>query len=128
MFVFRKIWHALIFWNTHFEICPFALLPTLYVNFNSFFLVPLVTYKWFICSDTIMSHKSFRVNPNSIVCRDVKELIAQSRSHIWSLSDSKGIRTNNHLVCKRTLNGWVFVYELSGCRFESRCCHLCKFL
>ena len=22
------------------------------------------------------------------------------------------------------LNGWVFVYELSGCEFESRCCHL----
>ena len=27
------------------------------------------------------------------------------------------------------LNGWVFVYELSGCGFESCCCHnsaLCK--
>ena len=22
------------------------------------------------------------------------------------------------------LNGWVFVYELSGCGFESSCCHL----
>ena len=22
------------------------------------------------------------------------------------------------------LNGWVFVYELSDCRFKSRCCHL----
>ena len=22
------------------------------------------------------------------------------------------------------LNGWVFVYQLSGCEFESRCCHL----
>ena len=22
------------------------------------------------------------------------------------------------------LNGWVFVYELSSCRFESRCCHI----
>ena len=48
-------------------------------------------------------------------------------------------RTNNHLVHKRTLNhlvrltlwplwlnGWMygFVYELSGCRFESKCCHL----
>ena len=21
------------------------------------------------------------------------------------------------------LNGWVFVYELSGCGFESSCCH-----
>ena len=25
-----------------------------------------------------------------------------------------GIRTHNHLVRKRTLNGWVFVYKLSG--------------
>ena len=24
-------------------------------------------------------------------------------------------------------NGWVFVYELSGCGFESRCCHLICF-
>ena len=35
--------------------------------------------------------------------------------------------THNHLVRKRTLewpNGWVFVYELSGCRFESHCSHL----
>ena len=23
-----------------------------------------------------------------------------------------------------SLNGWVFVYELSGCGFESRCSHL----
>ena len=22
------------------------------------------------------------------------------------------------------LNGWVFVYELIGCGFESHCCHL----
>ena len=28
MFVFRKIWRALFSWNTRFEICPFALLPT----------------------------------------------------------------------------------------------------
>ena len=29
-FFFRKIWRALFSWNTHFEICPFALLPTNY--------------------------------------------------------------------------------------------------
>ena len=28
MFVFQKIWCALFSWNTCFEICPFALLPT----------------------------------------------------------------------------------------------------
>ena len=40
-------------------------------------------------------------------------------------------QSHNHLVCKRTLNqwpvwlnGWVLVYELSGCGFESCSCHL----
>ena len=28
MFVFQKIWHVLFFWNTRFEIRPFALLPS----------------------------------------------------------------------------------------------------
>ena len=37
-------------------------------------------------------------------------------------SDSNGIQTHNHLVCKATIND--FVYELSGCRFESCYCHL----
>ena len=54
-------------------------------------------------------------------CLNVKELLARSRRHIWRLSDCNGTRTHNHLV---RLNGWVFVYELSGCGFESRCSHL----
>ena len=73
-----------------------------------------------------MSRTSFRVNPHSIVCLNVKELLTRSRHHIWSLSDSNDIQTHNHIVHKRTvwLNGWVFVYELCVCGFGSRCCHL----
>ena len=48
-----------------------------------------------------------------------------------SLRDSNGIRTHNYSVCKRSqsnwpvwLNGSAFVYELSGCGFESHSCHL----
>ena len=52
----------------------------------------------------IMSRTSFRVNPHSIVCLNVKELLARSSSHIWDLSDNNVIRTHNHLVGKRTLN------------------------
>ena len=52
----------------------------------------------------IMSPTSFRVNPHSIVCLNVKEFLARSRHHISSLSDSNEIRTYNHLVRKRTLN------------------------
>ena len=81
-----------------------------------------------------MSRTSFRVNPDSLVCLNVKELLARSRRYIWSLSDSNEIRTHNHLVHKRTLNhlaklaslvnGWVFVCELSGCGFECSSSHL----
>ena len=78
----------------------------------------------------VMSRTSFRVNPHSIVCLNVKQLLAPSRRHIWILSDSNKIRTHNHLVHKWTLNhlakmafnGWVFVYEPS--EFESRCCQV----
>ena len=52
----------------------------------------------------IMSPTSFRVNPHSIVCLNVKELLAWSRRSIWSLSDSNGIQTHNHLIRKQTLN------------------------
>ena len=38
-------------------------------------------------------------------CLNVKKLLARSRHEIW-------------------LNGWVFVYELSGCGFESSCSHV----
>ena len=73
----------------------------------------------------IMSRTSFRVNPHSIVCLNVKEHLARSRRHISSLSDSNGIRTHNHLVHKRTINHLAkLANELSGCGFESRCCHL----
>ena len=34
---------------------------------------------------------------------NVKELLAQNRRPIFHLSDSNGIRTHNHLVCKRTV-------------------------
>ena len=37
-------------------------------------------------------------------CLGVQELLAQNRRNIWSLSDSNGIRTHNHLVRKWPLN------------------------
>ena len=46
--------------------------------------------------------------------------------HKYSLSDSIKTLTHIHLLRKQTLNwlnGWVFVYKLSGCGFESRCSH-----
>ena len=64
----------------------------------------------------IMSRTRFRVNPHSIVCLNVKELLGQGTP----LSDSNAIRIHNQLVRKWTK--WLSVrYELSGCGFESRC-------
>ena len=31
---------------------------------------------------------------------------------------------HSSIICPVWLNGWVFVYELSGCGFESSCSHL----
>ena len=58
-------------------------------------------------------------------CLNVKELSAQSRHCIRSLSDCNRIQIHNHLVCKLVwLNGWVFIYKLSGCGFKSCCSNL----
>ena len=84
---------------------------------------------------SIMSCTRFRVNPHSILynCLNVKELLAQNRHGIWSLSGCNRTQIYNHLVCKRTLNhlaklvwlnGSVFIYKLSGCGFKSCCSHL----
>ena len=74
----------------------------------------------------IMSRTSFRVNLRSIVYLNVMELLAWNRRNIWSLNGSKGFRTQNHLVRKRTLNhlAKLAVSELSCCGFDSCCCHL----
>ena len=64
-------------------------------------------------------------------CLNVKELLAWSRCEIWSLSDGNWTRTQNHLALKWTLNHltelanvWVFVQELNGSGFKSKCSHL----
>ena len=110
----------------------------------------------------IVSRTHFRVNVHSIVCLIVKELLAWSRRHIWSLrqvtarrSESRCSHWSLPIECIFTLklthdmiitynqmhrtdkysqhssiiwpvwlNGWVFVYELSGCGFKSSCSHL----
>ena len=63
----------------------------------------------------IMLHTSFRVNAHSIVCLNVKKLLAWGRCHIWSLSDSNEIWTHNHLVRKGTLNNLVKLAKWLSC-------------
>ena len=66
-----------------------------------------------------MSHTSLRVNPHSIVCLNVKELLGWSRCHIWSLSDRNVIPTHNHLVPKRTLNHLAKLAKWLSCVVRS---------
>ena len=76
-------------------------------------------------------------------CLIVKEILFQNRCNIWHLSNCSRTRTHKHLVrkqilnsqmhftdkysqrrsviCPVWLNGWVFIYYLSGCGFESHC-------
>ena len=62
----------------------------------------------------ILSRTSIRVNLHSIVCLNVKELLARSRHHIWSLNDSNGIRTHNlNTQTLRTKWLWVLIPLLS---------------
>ena len=96
-----------------------------------------VRLSWFVFFFSIQTahHVTYTFQSESTLCSclNVKELIARNRRDIWSLSDCNGTRTHNHLVRKQTLNllaklarlvnGWVFVYELSGCGFEFRWSH-----
>ena len=82
----------------------------------------------------IMLCTSFRENLYSMVCLNVKELLARNRCHIWSLSNNSEIWTHNHLICKRTLNclaklaKWLscdmstYLYGASDCVLLS--CHV----
>ena len=81
---------------------------------------------------TITSRTRVRMNLDSIVYVNVKEIFARSRLHIWSLSDSNGSWMNTlpfnqtgqiwliglSKLLSVSLNGWVFVHELSGCGFS----------
>ena len=47
---------------------------------------------------------AFQCESNLYSYLNVKELVAQNRRDIWSLSDSNEIQTHNQLVFKQTLN------------------------
>ena len=58
--------------------------------------------KWTVCSYHVTY--AFQSESKLYSYLNVKELLARSRRVIWSLSDCNWIRSQNHLVRKRTLN------------------------
>ena len=82
---------------------------SLNLSTSSFFLVPSFLYTISLnkIDHTVCYYHvtyTFRSESTRCVCLNVKELLAQSRCDIWSLSDRNGIITHNHLVRKQTLN------------------------
>ena len=60
---------------------------------------------------------------------NVKELFARNRRYIWNLNDYSRTRTHSKFVLKPIIHfdkraEWLGVYEICGCRFESRCSYL----
>ena len=75
----------------------------------------LLSKKHFRQYVVVISRTSFRVNLDSLICLNIKELLGRSRHHIWSLIDSTGIWTHDHLVLKRTLNYLAKVAKWLSC-------------
>ena len=73
------------------------ILRFLFLLFQWRILTPLT-----ICSYHVTY--AFQSESTLYSCLNVKELLAQSRRKIWSLSDCNWTRTQKHLVRKRTLN------------------------
>ena len=57
---------------------------------------------------SFMSRTRFRVNPHSIVAWMSRNFLLEAGA-------------KSEVIWPAWLNGWVFVYELSGCGFESSC-------
>ena len=65
----------------------------------------------------------FRVNLLSLVAS-----MSRSKRVIWNLSDSNGVRTHKHLVCKRTFNNLAKLASLANLAKWLRVCLRTKWL
>ena len=84
--------------------------------------------------------RAFQTESTLNSCLNVKELLAQSRCQIWSLTDCNGTPTHNHLVCKWTLNHlaklakWltcvvsIYLYGAYHCMFLSCCVRISEWI
>ena len=62
----------------------------------------------------------FQIESTLYSCLNVKEFLARNRREIWSLSDSNGTQTHNHLVRKRTLNHLAKLAKWSNVRLRTK--------
>ena len=72
----------------------------------------------------LVSVKEFLDIPSTIECgltlKRVRDMI-----RIYSqMHRADKYPKHKSIICPLSLNGWVFVYKLSDCGFQSRCSHL----
>ena len=84
----------------------------IWVFLGFFVCLKYKSLKWNVWS----YHVTYAFQSESTLCSclNVRELLAQSRSKIWRLTDCNGNRTCNQLVCKRAFNhlaklAWMYV-------------------
>ena len=94
-----------------------------FIPYLKYWITVLCSWEYYGCMTVCFYHVIYvlEVNPHSVIAL-ISMSLTRNRNAIWNLSDSNGMRTQNHLARKQTLN--VFVYELSGCGLESRCSYL----
>ena len=74
-----------------------------------------------VCSNHVTY--SFQSESTLYSCLNAKELLAQKRPEIWSLSNRNGTRTHNHLACKRILNHvaiFLLLYTTESCNCQRK--------
>ena len=92
----------------------------------------LLLFWWFLESKgpVCFYHVKCAFQIEYIVCSslNVKERLPRNRRDIWSLSEYPTDKYSQHksIIWPFWQNGRVFVYELSDCGFEYRCCHVLR--
>ena len=71
-----------------------------------------------------MSSMRFRVNPHSIVAWMSRNSLLEMQGTPCLKVQGTPCSQHSSIICPVWLNSWVFVYELSGCRFPSSCSSL----
>ena len=66
---------------------------------------------------------------NRFMCNKAKSKNKKHFCRLYLIMSCKRFRVNPHSIVRLVWsNGSVFVYELSGCGFESSCSHFCRYL
>ena len=76
-------------------------------------VVSTYLYGAFVCYFHVTC--TFQSESSPYSCLNVKELLAPNRCDIWALSDNNVIRTQKHLVHKRTLNHLAKLAKCLSC-------------